>query len=92
MLRSLLRTLARGAAPLVRSRQGDDGRRADAMRTGTSLYRIMHMSTWGDRRFRGLSKPGPNAQDVYLRLLLGPETMPVPGLICAGAQALAEWA
>jgi hypothetical protein len=53
-------------------------------------YRRIAIRIWGDEKFRTLSKPGPNAQTLWLYLLTGEHTLSVPGLSCAGEQALAE--
>lgn len=54
------------------------------------FYRNVDMRMWGDERFRKLSKPQPNAQTLWVYLLTGNETGPVPGFIVAGAAGLAE--
>lgn len=54
------------------------------------LYRKLSASVWGDERFRRLSKPKPNAQFLWIYLLTGPHTTPLPGLFVAGQRQLAE--
>jgi hypothetical protein len=45
---------------------------------------------WGDRRFKSLSKPQPNAQSLWVYLLTGPHTTSIPGLFSAGEAMLSE--
>ena len=52
-----------------------------------SLYRPVHVSMWGDAKFRALSDDG---KLLWLYLLTGPETTSVPGCISVGRAALAE--
>lgn len=52
-----------------------------------SLYRTVHIQMWSDENFRSLS---PDAQRLWLYLLTGPETLPVPGAVPIGKAALAE--
>jgi hypothetical protein len=53
-------------------------------------YRSIDTRIWADRRFRRLSKPQPNAQDLFVRLLLGSQVTSLPGLQHIGKAALAE--
>lgn len=53
-------------------------------------YRRISTRLWGDERFCALSKPKPNGQSLWIFLLTGPHTGPVPGLFSAGEAALAE--
>ena len=50
-------------------------------------YRKVDMRTWNDEKFRTLSDP---AKLLWLRLLTGPETTSIPGVIAIGRAALAE--
>lgn len=52
-----------------------------------SLYRSVHVSMWGDARFRALSDDG---KLLWVYLLTGPERTSVPGCIGAGKASLAE--
>lgn len=52
-----------------------------------SLYRNVHVSMWGDARFRDLSDDG---KLLWIYLLTGQETTSVPGCIGVGKGALAE--
>src|SRR5690606_17409630 len=52
-----------------------------------SLYRPVHVSMWGDAKFRALSDDG---KLLWLYLLTGPETTSVPGCISVGRAALSE--
>jgi hypothetical protein len=45
---------------------------------------------WDDQRFRALSKPPPNAQTLWQRLLTGPELGCIPGLFSAREGGLAD--
>lgn len=53
-------------------------------------YSKVSRRMWGDEKFRQLTKPTPNAQTLWFRLLTGPELGPVPGLFSAGEAGLAE--
>lgn len=54
------------------------------------LYSQVQRRIWADKRFRSLSKPEPNARDLFLYLLTTPRATPIPGLIVMGEPALAE--
>lgn len=45
---------------------------------------------WGDQRFRRLSAIPPCAQGLWIYLLTGPHTGPIPGLSQVGRSAIAE--
>ena len=53
-------------------------------------YRKVEVRTWGDERFRGLSAIPPCGQGLWLFLITGPHTSPIPGLFRAGRAAMAE--
>lgn len=53
-------------------------------------YRPVSIKMWGDDRFRTLSKPNPNGQTLWIYLLTGPHTSPLPGAFVAGEASLAE--
>ena len=55
-----------------------------------SRYRKVEARTWSDGRFRSLSKIAPSGQGLWLFLLTGPCTGPIPGLFKAGRAAMAE--
>lgn len=55
-----------------------------------SRYRRVEVGTFNDDRFRELSSPGPNAQDLWLQLLCGPRTTIFPGLVIATEAVLAS--
>ena len=55
-----------------------------------SRYRRISVPMWGDARFRKLSAPAPNARYLWIYLLTGPHTGPIPGLSTTGEAALAE--
>ena len=48
------------------------------------------MRIWGRKSFRGLSRPSPNAQDLFVSFIIGPLTGALPGLFVAGPGAIAE--
>lgn len=54
------------------------------------IYRTIDLRIWGDEKVRRLSRPAPNARDLFLYLLTAKESIAVPGLIPAGAAAMAE--
>lgn len=53
-------------------------------------YKKITVAIWGDAKFRALSPLKPSGQALWLYLLTGRETIKVPGLVPAGAAALAE--
>jgi hypothetical protein len=53
-------------------------------------YRTVDVRIWGDRKFRTLSPPQPNAQTLWIYLLTGEHTGPLPGLSRVGEHGLAE--
>jgi len=55
-----------------------------------SRYRKVDVRVWSDGKFRGLSKPPPNAQTLWFFLLTGPQTSNIPGLFSMGEAAMAE--
>jgi hypothetical protein len=55
-----------------------------------SRYRKIEVRMWGDEKFRDLSPLEPSGQSLWLFLLTGPHTGPIPGLFKAGRAALAE--
>lgn len=52
-----------------------------------SWYRKVDVRMWGDLKFRSLS---PHGQFLWFRLLTGPETTAMPGVIPTGKATLAE--
>ena len=54
------------------------------------LYSLVQRRIWNDARFRKLSKPKPNARDLFLYLLTTPRATPIPGVIALGEPGLAE--
>lgn len=48
------------------------------------------MRTWGDEKFRALSPIQPSGQALWLFLITGPHTGPIPGLFRAGRAAMSE--
>ncbi len=55
-----------------------------------SRYRKIEVKTWGDEKFCRLSRIPPCGQGLWLYLLSGPHTGPIPGLFRAGRASLAE--
>jgi hypothetical protein len=53
-------------------------------------WRKIEVRMWGDEKFRALSSVGPSGQALWIYLLTGPHTGPIPGLFRAGRAALAE--
>jgi hypothetical protein len=53
-------------------------------------YRKIEVRMWGDEKFRMLSPLPPSGQSLWLFLLTGPHTGPIPGLFRVGRAALAE--
>jgi hypothetical protein len=54
------------------------------------IYRRISVRMWGDERFMRLSPLPPSGQALWLYLLSGPHTGPIPGLFVIGRAALAE--
>lgn len=54
------------------------------------IYRRVTMRTYGDERFMRLTPLRPSGQALWLYLLTGPHTGPIPGVFVAGRAALAE--
>ncbi len=55
-----------------------------------ATYGKIDVSMWGDRKFRALSGPAPNAQTLWTYLLAPRERLAIPGLIPVGVATLAE--
>lgn len=55
-----------------------------------SRYRKIEVKTWADQKFRRLSPMPPSAQGLWLFLMTGPHTGPIPGLFRAGRASMAE--
>jgi hypothetical protein len=53
-------------------------------------FRKIDVRIWGDEKFRRISRPGPNAQTLFIYLITGPHTTALPGLSGVGEAALAE--
>lgn len=54
------------------------------------IYRRIFVRMWGDAEFRALSGPQPNAKDLWIYLLTGVHTGPIPGLFSTTRADLAE--
>lgn len=53
------------------------------------IYRRVYVQIHNDARFRQLSKPQPNAQSLFIRLLTDPQSCAAPGLIVTTRAGLA---
>lgn len=53
-------------------------------------YRKIEQRTWSDEKYLALSRPLPNARDLWIHLMAGPYTTSLPGLLHVGQLALAE--
>ena len=53
-------------------------------------YRKVEVRTWGDEKFRALTPIPPCGQGLWLYLITGPHTGPIPGLFRAGRAGMAE--
>lgn len=53
-------------------------------------YRKVQVRTWSDEKFRALSPIPPCGQGLWLFLVTGPHTGPIPGLFRAGRASMAE--
>lgn len=53
-------------------------------------YRKVEVKTWVDNKFRQLSPMPPSGRGLWLFLMTGPFTGPIPGLFRAGRAAMSE--
>ena len=53
-------------------------------------WRKVHIRLWGDAKVRALSWPPPNGLTLFQRLLTGPETHAIPGIVVATEHQLAS--
>jgi len=58
--------------------------------TQKNRYRKIEVRMWGDEKFRHLTQIQPCGQGLWVFLLTGPHTGPIPGLFRAGRAAMAE--
>lgn len=58
--------------------------------TKKGRYRRVEVRTWGDEKFRRLSRIPPSGKGLWLFLITGPHTSPIPGLFRAGRAGMAE--
>ncbi|WP_256731013.1 conserved phage C-terminal domain-containing protein [Ralstonia pickettii] len=63
---------------------------SDTTTTPRARYRKIEVRMWGDEKFRALSPMQPSGQALWVFLLTGPHTGPIPGVFRAGRAALAE--
>lgn len=56
----------------------------------TGRYRRVETGTFSDRKFRELSRPQPNARDLWVYLLCGERTTIFPGLVIAREEVIAS--
>ncbi len=54
------------------------------------IYRRVSVRLWADEKVRKLSPLQPSAQALWLYLLTGPHTGPIPGVFACGRAAMAE--
>ncbi|MBP0714843.1 hypothetical protein ABXK61_16175 [Burkholderia sola] len=55
-----------------------------------SRYRVIEVRMWADQKFCALSPIPPSGQGLWVYLLTGPHTGPIPGVFRAGRAGLAE--
>ncbi|KVO11746.1 hypothetical protein [Burkholderia ubonensis] len=55
-----------------------------------SRYRVIQVRMWGDQKFTELTPIQPCGQGLWIYLLTGPHTGPIPGIFRAGRAGLAE--
>lgn len=53
-------------------------------------YRQVSVRMWNDQKFLALSTPPPNARDLWIWLITGPMTTPVPGVVIATMNGMAD--
>lgn len=53
-------------------------------------YRRVSARMWNDRKFLELSSPKPNGRDLWVWLICGPLTTPVPGVVLASLVGMAD--
>jgi hypothetical protein len=58
--------------------------------TNADFYSLVQRRIWNDAGFRKLSRPAPNARDLFLYLLTTQHATQIPGLISLGESAMAE--
>src|SRR5262245_56307986 len=54
------------------------------------IYRRVSVRMYADERFMRLSALQPSGQSLWLYLLTGPHTGPIPGVFVSGKAAMAE--
>ncbi|MBR8344686.1 hypothetical protein KDX40_13155 [Burkholderia ambifaria] len=55
-----------------------------------SRYRVIEVRMWADQRFCALTPIPPSGQGLWVYLLSGPHTGPIPGIFSAGRAGMAE--
>lgn len=63
---------------------------ADEVVRDKGRYRKVEVRTWGDEKFCALTRIPPCGQGLWLYLITGPQTGPIPGLFKAGRAGMAE--
>lgn len=53
------------------------------------IYSLVSRRIWTDARFRALSRPQPNARDLFLYLLTTPHATNIPGLLAVSEETIA---
>lgn len=62
----------------------------DAAKPIRNRFRKIEVRMWGDEKFRALSPLPPCGQGLWVFLLTGPHTGPIPGVFRSGRAAMAE--
>lgn len=73
-----------------RARRSPMAEKSEDRPVKTGRYRKVEVRTWGDAKFRALSPIPPCGQGLWLFLITGPHTSPIPGLFRAGRAGMAE--
>lgn len=60
------------------------------MSAAEGIYRRVSVRLWSDEKVRRLTPLQPSGQALWLYLMTGPQTGPIPGVFVAGRAALAE--
>lgn len=63
---------------------------ADEPKAERPRYRRISIRVWRDEKFLALSAPKPNARDLWIWLIVGPLTTPVPGVVLASLPVMAD--
>jgi hypothetical protein len=72
------------------ARGGSGNGSGKGSRPNLGRWRKVFVRTWGDEKFRRLSRPAPSAQFLWVYLLTNPSTNSIPGLFRIGEAQLAD--